>query len=162
MELTRCEAFSVNYFFTEKLAHWEAADSGWMGFFASRVVVLVVSPFTAILDLLIHSVLGAVKLMGGIVLGPINFIATHCGCGGWKCCENLLPESLTHIFIVFKTAVFIPVVCFTGLFSPKLAQENADIRNILRAETKKEEEKTEEKISTNPFDERNLTKNSDY
>lgn len=107
-----------------------ANGSDCTGFLGARVVGFFASPFIGLLDVVIHTALAVLKLIPALILTPYNFIARCFDSSHLVPDEYVMGSVLLHIFIVFKTIVFIPIISITAFFNPELARQNADIKLI--------------------------------
>lgn len=132
MAITELEQVSTTFLLAQAMEDWEqSGDCSLLGFLGSRLFIVIGSPFSAIFDVGIHIIFAAVKIVPAILVAPYNFIARRIDTSYTSNEELYLESVIKHIFIVFKSCIFVPVICITGAFSPELAKENANIANIL-------------------------------
>lgn len=131
MELSQIEKFNVTYKLSHALVEWErSSDSKVLVGIGSRVVGLISTPITGIIDGLAHLVIAAMKLVTGVFISPYNFLA-RCFDERYTAPADLeLSSACVHLFLAFKSVIFIPIVSITSGFCPELASQNADSRII--------------------------------
>lgn len=134
MALTQIEKISVTYELLCALSEWDRfARNPLFGILGSRVVGVLATPITGIIDGVVHLVIAAMKLVSGIFVSPYNFIVKRINEKYAAPGDLELSSACLHLFLAFKSLVFIPVVCITAGFSPELASQNADSRIIFRS-----------------------------
>lgn len=137
MELSQIEKLSVTYELTHSLAEWDKSSRNpFMGMIGSRVVGVLATPIAGIIDALAHLVIAAVKFVTGLFISPYNFIAGFIDIKYKAPADLELSSAAIHLFLAFKSIVFIPIVAVTAGFSPELASQNADSRIIFRSKPK--------------------------
>ncbi len=134
MELSQIEKLNVTYELSHTLAEWEKSSRNQVfGIIGSRVVGVIATPITGIIDVLAHLIIASLKFVSGIFVSPYNFFA-RCIDEKYTAPADLeLSSASIHLFLAFKSFVFIPIVSITAGFSPELASYNADSRIIFRS-----------------------------
>ena len=138
MELTRIEKISVTYELSYALSEWEKSSRDPVfGIIGSRVVGVLATPITSIIDAVAHLAIAIMKLVTGIFVSPYNFLARYFDEKYTAPGDLELSSACIHLFLAFKSLVFVPVLCITAGFSPELASQNADSRIIFRSKPAK-------------------------
>jgi hypothetical protein len=139
MELTQIEQLNVTYALSYSLAEWEkSSEHPFFSLIGSRVVGVIATPITGLIDAVAHVIIAGMKFVTGVFISPYNFLARCFGVNEKYIApaDLELSSACTHLFLAFKSLVFIPIVSVTAAFSPDLASENADSRIIFRSRPK--------------------------
>lgn len=137
MELSQIEKLNVTYELSHALAEWDKSSRNpFFGLIGSRVVGVIATPITGLIDALAHLIIAAMKLVTGVFISPYNFLA-RCFEEKYTAPADLeLSSACIHLFLAFKSLIFIPIVSITSGFSPELASQNADSRIIFKSKPK--------------------------
>lgn len=134
MELTQIEKLNVTYELSHTLAEWERHSlNPFFGLMGSRIIGVIATPVTGIIDVLAHLIIAIMKFVTGVFISPYNFLASRIDEKYTAPADLEISSACMHLFLAFKSLVFIPIISLTAGFSPKLASQNADSRIIFNS-----------------------------